>query len=320
MRLVVPKYWMKQTLQMAGVYNILWGASVILFPSYFFQFFNLALPNYPILWQAIGMMVGVYGIGFIAAANKPFIHWPIVLVGFLGKVFGTIGFAYYAAQGLVPTAFASIIITNDVLWLIPFGVILYYAFEYAQSNRELSAYDLRVKRLKSLKTIVTNTGENLQDLSDQQPVLLVFLRHFGCTFCREALAEIAKQRDEIADNGTRIVLVHMVDEDTAHQNLNKYDLSDVQHISNPDRSLYTAFGLCKGSLNQLFGLTVILRSFSAGIIKGHSIGGFVGNALQMPGVFLIDKGMIVQSFTHHSAADRPDYIELSRKSCDMDFE
>ena len=50
-------------------------------------------PNYPELWQCIGMIVGVYGIGYLAAAADPLGHWPITLVGFLGKMFGPIGFA-----------------------------------------------------------------------------------------------------------------------------------------------------------------------------------------------------------------------------------
>ena len=40
----------------------------------------------------MGMIVGVYGIGYLIAARDPRTHWPIVLVGLLGKVFGPIGF------------------------------------------------------------------------------------------------------------------------------------------------------------------------------------------------------------------------------------
>ena len=66
-----------------------------------------------------------------------------------------------------------------------------------------------------LSEMVLNTGETLFDYSLRQPVLLVFLRHFGCTFCREALSDISKKRSEIEEQGSRIVFVHMTSGDIA---------------------------------------------------------------------------------------------------------
>ena len=45
----------------------------------------MEVPRYSFLWQCVGMIVGVYGVGYLAAAAAPLRHWPIVLVGFLGK-------------------------------------------------------------------------------------------------------------------------------------------------------------------------------------------------------------------------------------------
>ncbi len=72
--------WMFYILWIAGIYNILWGTSVILFPNLFFNLVGMELPNYPMIWQCVGMIVGVYGVGYIAAAYAPFIHWPIRLI------------------------------------------------------------------------------------------------------------------------------------------------------------------------------------------------------------------------------------------------
>ena len=41
--------------------------------------------------------------------------------------------------------------------------------------------------------------DNLKMLSDEKPVLLVFLRHFGCVFCKEAMADLSKLKNEIID-------------------------------------------------------------------------------------------------------------------------
>jgi hypothetical protein len=51
------------------------------------------------------MLVGVYGIGYAIAAFDPWRHWPIVLVGLLGKLLGPIGLAQAVAEGTLPLAF-----------------------------------------------------------------------------------------------------------------------------------------------------------------------------------------------------------------------
>ena len=81
-------------------------------------------PNYPELWQCIGMIVGVYGVGYWLAANDPIKHYPIVLVGFLGKVFGPIGFAQALLTNRFPLSFGINIIFNDLIWWIPFFNLL----------------------------------------------------------------------------------------------------------------------------------------------------------------------------------------------------
>jgi hypothetical protein len=70
------------------------------------------------------MVIGVYGIGYWCASRDPVRHWPIVFVGLLGKIFGPIGFIWTATRGEIPWAFGVTIPTNDLLWWIPFALIL----------------------------------------------------------------------------------------------------------------------------------------------------------------------------------------------------
>lgn len=154
------------------------------------------------------------------------------------------------------------------------------------------------------------SGESLYDLSKQQPILLVFLRHFGCTFCREALADIAERRTAIEATGTKIVFVHMSENKLAERYFNRYDLAGIDHISDPECQYYIAFGLTKGSFTQLFGLKSWVRGFQTGIIKGHFVGTQLGDGFQMPGVFTIQNGELKDSFIHKVASDRPDYESL----------
>ena len=163
-----------------------------------------------------------------------------------------------------------------------------------------------------LNQMVLNTGETLFDYSLRQPVLLVFLRHFGCTFCREALADISKQRASIEEQGSRIIFVHMTSNDIAERYFNRYDLEGAVHISDPECKFYAAFGLVKGNFTQLFGLSSWIRGFSAGVVAGHGVGPQLGDGFQMPGVFAIQDGEVKNSFIHRLASDRPDYFDLMK--------
>ena len=101
------------------------GAFAVLFPTKSFEILGMEPPLYPQLWQCIGMIVGVYGIGYWLAAQNPLVHWPIVLVGFLGKIFGPLGFAMALLNKELPLVFGLHIIFNDLIWWIPFFLILY---------------------------------------------------------------------------------------------------------------------------------------------------------------------------------------------------
>ena len=62
-----------------------------------------------------------------------------------------------------------------------------------------------------LESITTESGRRFVDLAQESSLLLVFLRHAGCTFCREALADISRTRQSIEAKGTKIILIHMGD-------------------------------------------------------------------------------------------------------------
>lgn len=296
--------WMKTVLQAAGIYNMLWGAWVVLFPNHFFDLVGLPRPNYATIWQSVGMIVGVYGLGYYIAAYDPVRHYPIVLVGFLGKLFGPIGLVMYAAQGLLPWAFGWVNLTNDVIWLVPFAIILYHAFRESQAPPT----DDTLPSAEALSGSKTQHGDNLTDLSNRGPVLLVALRHFGCTFCKETLADLKAQLPLIRQKGITPVLVHMADEPTAAEYLNHYGLAHLPRISDPACILYRSLGLRRAGFSQVFGWRSWVRG-AAATVRGHWVGRLVGDGFQMPGAFLLQNGKVVQAFRHRHASDRVDYCE-----------
>lgn len=172
---------------------------------------------------------------------------------------------------------------------------------------------------RAVKDIVSKNGWDLESLSHEAPLLVVFLRHFNCIYCRESLAELKRLRGAIEAAGVRIAAVHMGTESQAGALLDLFGLDDIERFSDPERRLYEAFGLERTTLGQLMGPASWLGMLRAGIrgqfLPGKKIDGIVGDILQMPGVFLLHQGRIIGDFQPDRADKQPDYLELAALEC-----
>ncbi|MEL7265226.1 MAG: SelL-related redox protein, partial [Planctomycetota bacterium] len=283
-------------------------------PHDMFAWTDLPSPVYPGIWQCVGMIVGVYGIGYAIAASNPLRHWPIVLVGFLGKILGPIGmlqnvfFLPADAPGRLPASWLWLNLTNDVIWLAPFAMILYATFR--RFNQPQGA-DSSMSILAANKSAITQHDVSLHALNAQQPVLLVFLRHSGCTFCRQMINDIVGHRKTIEAHAT-IALVHMGMENAANRAFfDGHGAGDLHRISDPNAQLYRAYELPRGRFGQLFGWTVWWRGFQAAILQRHWLGKLEGDGFQMSGVFLVHQDRVIRGEHHQTAADRTDYCQLA---------
>lgn len=303
-------------LNIAGFYHLLGGIFIILSPRFFFSFGNLQPPNYIELWQMIGVYTAILGIGYFLASSNAIRHWRIVLLGFINKMVVVLWFVLSIFQGNTSSYIFKMVFINHFIWLFPFFIILYNAYkqEFVVDNELIRMNHVSADEL--LQIFTTNKMHTVTELAEQQPVMLVFLRHFGCTFCKETLLNIKKVQAEIEHLGTKIVFVNMLDEKKCMQELAKYNFKDVEYICDSESLLYKAFKLRRGSLRQLFGLKVIARALYLSFIKGIFSSSPMGaDIYQMPGIFLIYKGAIVKQFIYESAADNPPYLDLAR--CDI---
>lgn len=289
--------WSHGVLLLAGLYNFLWGGLAVLVPQKFLGFFGLEPARYPEFWQCIGMIVGVYGIGYLIAATNPVKHWPIVLVGFLGKTFGPLGFAWSLYQQVFPPSFFWNIIFNDLIWWVPFLIIL-MRVKRIYHDREAALQGDPIRRLSE-----SLAGKRLLEQSEAGPVMLVFLRHTGCTFCRESLQKLSEQQERLKQKFAGIGLIHMSDEDEFKIFASQYSLQAMEFISDPERKIYRSFGLSRGHWRQLFGLKVIWRGLVAAVRGGHGVGALEGDGFQMPGTFVLYQREVMTSFPARTAAD-----------------
>lgn len=299
---------MQRWLVAAGLYNLIWGASVILWPRGLVELAGLEMTAAGLaIWQCLGMVIGVYGIGYLAASLDPVRHWPITLVGLLGKIFGPIGFVWTASRGEIPWSFGWTILTNDLLWWIPFFLILKAAWERGSRDDETRP-DSPDEVLDT--TIVTGPepARSLRVAADDRPLLLVFLRHAGCTFCREAVADVVAKRSAIEAAGATPVFVHMGEPEQGDAFLARLGAADLPRISDPQRRLHRLAGLNRGSFRELFGLRNFVRAVAA---ARYGVGHPVGDPLQMPGTMLLHRGRVLRVHRHRFAGERPDYASLA---------
>ena len=101
-----------------------------------------------------------------------------------------------------------------------------------------------------LNEMVTNNGDSVLNLTFENPVLLVFLRHFGCIFCKEALVDISKNRSKIETGGLKIVFVHMTDVETAEKNCAETSNKNVTECT-LKKEAQLALWICLGTICRI---------------------------------------------------------------------
>ena len=156
------------------------------------------------------------------------------------------------------------------------------------------------------------SGRSLLELVDESPVLLIFLRHFGCAFCRQALDQVAKTRTQIAARGVQPVFVHLGTPERAKLYFDYYQLSDVERVGNPDASLYQHPVFALGRMNVYLNLLSmkVWKGWLSGALRKYGLGRIQEDGDQMPGVFFLKDRRIVRGFRYESIADEPDYLKL----------
>lgn len=294
--------WMKTMLWAAGLGNFFIGVLMAAAPVEMDRILGIEAWTAAILVRMLGIITASTGAGLMLASTDTVRSWPMTLAGMLVNLTWVWGLA--AEQRLSQWGF-----TAGAFQLIlgaGLGAVLYRAYETLGEQKRSISPEILKFALRSK----TNVGLSIDELSRLSPVLLVFLRHAGCTFCREALDDLASRMPEIESRGARLVLVHMGADAHAEQFFTRYGLQNVPRISDPERSLYRAFGLRRGTLGDLFGPKVWMRGFESAILKRHGQGRLVGDGFQMPGIFLLFHGEVLRSYRHQSAADRPDYVKL----------
>jgi hypothetical protein len=159
--------------------------------------------------------------------------------------------------------------------------------------------------LDSPVTGLNLAGATLRDqLNPDGQTLLVFLRHFGCLFCREMVADLRDLSRAIPDYPPIVFFYQGTPEEGAAFMRKLW--AEARAIADLPKRFYNAFGLERGSLGQMFGAPVWACGLRAAL-KGHFIGKPVGDPWTMPGLFLVEQETITWQHDFKHAGDHPDW-------------
>ena len=130
--------WMRGMLLLMGAYNIGWGIFIYAFPDSFYQWLTQTEQLAPTLitWQGLGVLA--FGVAYMLIALYPTRLWFLVGLGFLSKFFGAIGFYFVIMQQNITKKYIFHLIMNDLIWLIPLGIIFIKIMQVRRAKRQLA--------------------------------------------------------------------------------------------------------------------------------------------------------------------------------------
>lgn len=151
------------------------------------------------------------------------------------------------------------------------------------------------------------TGNLLGQNLPQKPVLLVFLRHLGCIFCRETVEDLRLISSEMR----AFPPVLFVYPDTARDGEEFFSRfwPEASAVADPEAKLYDLARITEGNLVELAGPEVWVSALRA-LAKGNFYGIQGRNILRMPGVFLVLRDRVLWSHAYRHIGDEPDWTRL----------
>jgi hypothetical protein len=154
--------------------------------------------------------------------------------------------------------------------------------------------------------VLTPAGDPvpLGSLWAEGPMLLTLVRHYGCQFCREQVAQMRLIRSDIEASGVRLVFIGNGTAPMAEAFIEETGL-DVPLYTNPGREVYAALGTRRPSLVALLDPRLWWNGLRT-ILHGHLPGRARGDVAQLGGVFLVrPDGSVPYAYRSERGGDHP---------------
>ena len=183
-----------------------------------------------------------------------------------------------------------------------------------QLNFNSPAPDLELKD-------VNGDPVQLSSLWAQRPLLLAFTRHFGCTQCKEMLAQLVAGKEAIEKAGLNLAVIMQAEPQAVAEFAATY-APGLTALADPKRQAYKAFGLERGTLFQTFLNRKVWKAIRAARQKGFQVETPPRgqDAMQMSGTFIISRaGRIELPYYYDNIADHAPLELLLEGVLDTDW-
>ena len=153
--------------------------------------------------------------------------------------------------------------------------------------------------------VLTAAGQptRLGDLWETRPAVVVWLRHFGCLFCKEQTAEFRSRRADVEERGAALAFVGNGGPRYATGFRDEF-CPDCTVLTDPELTSYRAIGARSGVLN-----TLGPQAWGAGIravARGARQQRTQGSPFQQGGVLVMAPGdRVVYKYLSKAAGDHP---------------
>ncbi len=154
-------------------------------------------------------------------------------------------------------------------------------------------------------------SHRLSEAWQTKPAILVFLRHFGCVFCKQQVVDLRSKQTQLDALGVNVVLVSQGDPVAAQAFVAKYRIPFFTYCD-PERTAYAAYGIGRTENSHLLKPSLYLAAAGA-MARGNFQGRTEGERTQMPGLFVVGTdGLIAYSHQYAHAGDAPSMNWLLR--------
>jgi hypothetical protein len=147
----------------------------------------------------------------------------------------------------------------------------------------------------------------LRDQLDATPTLLVFLRHFGCLFCRETVADLRAISERVREFPP--VLFFAQGSGIELRAFLRRDWPTARAISDPEMNFYAAFGVDRMSPLAMLRPS-LWQAERRARERGFESAERSGDVWRMPGVFLVQGASVLWSHEFRHAGDHPDWDRI----------
>ncbi len=147
-------------------------------------------------------------------------------------------------------------------------------------------------------TLDDGSQTTLDELCRNEAIALVFLRHFGCIFCRYQVAQLRNEPE---------LPIYFVCQESWQEaaEFRKKMRSPHRFLSDPQREIYRHFDIPKGKPGQLISLRTFLGAFKA-MFRGIFQGKPTADPTQLGGTVVLSVDGNV--YWRHAARDAADIV------------